>query len=115
MPIMDYYYIDIRTGASYQLKDLFLENKEYTAKINDMIASEITANLASSSPMYFPDSDKAIPELKNFKLDKDSLTIYFYPYDIAPYAAGFPEFLIPFKDISEYINEEGDFWKSFHE
>jgi hypothetical protein len=40
--------------------------------------------------------------------------IYFYPYEIAAYAAGFPEFEIPFEDLTDYIDTEGAFWKSFH-
>jgi hypothetical protein len=42
------------------------------------------------------------------------LYIYFTPYEIAPYAAGFPTFKIPFTQILNIIDEEGEFWKAFN-
>jgi hypothetical protein len=64
--------------------------------------------------MYFPENFHGIAIDQYFKLEKDAISIYFYPYDIAAYAAGFPEFLIPFDDISEYINKTGAFWNAFN-
>lgn len=115
MPIMDYYFIDLTTGAPYQLKDLFLEGSDYTTRINQMITDEIQADSESGESMYFPESFLGISDTQYFMLAEDSITIYFYPYDIAAYAAGFPEFVIPFTDIDEYINKDGAFWKAFHQ
>lgn len=115
MPIRDYYYFNINTGTSYQLKDLFLEGSDYAAKINEMIIDEINTDVASGESMFFPESFTGITETQYFMLDENAVTIYFYPYDIAAYAAGFPQFVIPFTDIDESINKEGDFWKAFHQ
>jgi hypothetical protein len=115
MPIMDYYYIDMTTGVSYQLKDLFLEGSDYAAKINQMITDEMNADIESGESMYFPETFTGITDTQYFMLDEDALTVYFYPYDIAAYAAGFPQFVIPFTDIDEFINKEGAFWKAFHQ
>jgi hypothetical protein len=49
-----------------------------------------------------------------FFISDGELNIYFEPYEIAPYAAGFPTFAIPFHDISSIIDHDGDFWRSFH-
>jgi hypothetical protein len=114
MPIMDFFYIDIRTGVFYQLKDLFIEGSDYAAKINEMITDEINTQIAADQSSFFPDTFLGIAKDQFFKLDKDSISIYFYPYDIAPYAAGFPEFLIPFSDIIDYIDRDGAFWNSFN-
>lgn len=115
-PFDFYYYIDIRTGVFYKFKDLFIEGKDYAIKINDMISSEVKKDLTSEQPRFF-DGDagfKGISEEPLFILDKDAVTIYFTPYEIAPYASGFPEFLIPFADIASFINKNGDFWNSFN-
>lgn len=111
MPIMDYFYIDINTGTFYQLKDLFLADSDYKTKINEMITDEITA--APEESMFFPETFTGISENQYFRLEEDAFIIYFYPYDIAAYAAGFPEFTIPFEDVMEYIDTNGAFWNCF--
>lgn len=45
---------------------------------------------------------------------EDKLAIYFEPYEIAAYAAGFPTFYIPYDEMIDIIDTEGEFWKSFH-
>lgn len=115
-PFRFFYYIDIRTGSFYHFKDLFTEGSDYSSKINEIISAAISKDLESDYSMYY-DGDmgfSSIPEEPLFMLDNKAITIYFAPYDIAPYAAGFPEFLIPFEDIENYINKNGDFWKSFN-
>lgn len=114
MPIRDYYHININTGAFYELKDLFLENSDYKTKINQMISNEITSDLKSGESMFFEGSFTSITDDQHFYLQDDAVVIYFYPYDISAYAGGFPEFVIPFEDVSQYINTSGDFWKTFH-
>ncbi|MFT4144210.1 MAG: WG repeat-containing protein [Mobilitalea sp.] len=113
MPLMDYYFIDIRSGVQYTLKDLFKTDTDYITKINELISDEFSANSADDNSMYFDDVFKGITENQYFKLEADALIIYFYPYDIAAYAAGFPEFTIPFIDIMDYIDTNGAFWNSF--
>jgi len=47
-------------------------------------------------------------------VSEDALYIFFAPYDIAPFAAGFPTFRIPYSEIEGMINKQGAFWKAFH-
>ncbi len=114
MPIMDYHYIDLQNGNLYTLKDLFIQNSDYILTLNNIIKAQIVADNASDSIHYFENGFKGISPEQPFILNDHSLTIYFSPYDIAPYAAGFPKFEIPFDDINQYINMDGSFWKSFH-
>lgn len=114
MPIRDYFYFDIKTGVSYEFKDLFKADSDYISKINELIHAELAEKEATEDFMIFPDSFTGISENPNFILTKDSVSIYYYPYEIAAYAAGFPEFLISFEDIKEFIDTNSDFWKSFH-
>ena len=113
MPIRDYIFIDTVSGAFYQLEDLFPEGSDFAAAINTLISEEIKADIAAGDSMYTENSFAGITESQYFRLEEDALIIYFYPYDIAAYAAGFPEFTIPFEDIDGLINKDGNFWKSF--
>lgn len=49
-----------------------------------------------------------------FRLEGDGITVYFDVYEIAPYAAGMPEFHIPYSEIMNLIDTQGNFWKSFN-
>ncbi|WP_251860030.1 WG repeat-containing protein [Clostridium sp. Marseille-Q2269] len=112
MPTKIYTKIDLTTGRFYELQDLFKKNSNYVQVLSDIIAEQI-----KNDPQYayiFPDSYKGIKEDQPFYVLQDALYIYFNPYEIAPYAAGFPTFKIAFRDIMDIINEEGQFWQSFN-
>ncbi|WFR57720.1 WG repeat-containing protein [Anaerocolumna sp. AGMB13025] len=112
-PLNFYYFINVKTGEFYQLKDLFKSNSSYAKKLETIIAKQMKAN-TKSGMVYFADSKGLIGKDQFFYISKDSLMIYFDPGAIAAYAAGFPKFEIPFKDINSIINTEGSFWKAFH-
>lgn len=115
MPIRDYIYIDLTTGEFYELKDLFKEDSNYVKVISDSINIQMQDRIKNDSDaMFFEDSFKEINENQYFILTEDSLIIYFYPYDISAYAAGFPEFEIPYEELKDIINYDGELWKAFH-
>lgn len=113
MPIKEFYYIDTTNGTFYTFKDLFLADSGYVQKINEFITAEINDQSKKENAMFFPDTFKGISESPYFMLSENALTIYFTPYEIAAYAAGFPEFKIPFEDIYDYIDFNGAFWNAF--
>jgi hypothetical protein len=112
MPVQKYAHINLQTGENYHLKDLFKKNSPYIKVISEIIADQIKSNDKYS--YVFPDSYKGIKSDQPFYINEDGLNIYFEPYEIAPYAAGFPTFTIPFEEVTELINQNGPFWKSFH-
>jgi len=114
IPIMEYYHININTGKFYDLDDLFLLDSDYENRLNEIINSKIAEEVASGESFLDPESFKGIRNDQDFYLTKNSLVIYFTPYEIAAFAAGFPEFEIPFAEIEDLINKEGEFWKSFN-
>lgn len=112
MPTEIYPHVDLVSGKLYQLKDLFKPGSNYVKVLSDIIGNQI-----KNDPQYsyvFPDTYKGIKEDQPFYVKEDALYIYFTPYEIAPYAAGFPTFRIPYAEIMPIINTESAFWKSFH-
>lgn len=116
MPSQDYLYIDLKTGVFYQLKDLFKPDSNYADKLASLVknqmlldnrVSTITGGLA-----YF-ETDVTVSDDQYFILGNDSIKVYYYPYEIAAYAAGFPEFEIPYGQISSIIDTKGAFWNAF--
>lgn len=112
MPSEIYAHIDLTTGGLYSLKDLFKPGHDYVKVLSNIIDQQI-----KNDPRYsyvFQDSYKGIKDDQPFFIGKDVLNIYFEPYEIAPYAAGFPTFKIPYRDIINIINTSGDFWRAFN-
>lgn len=112
MPVRKYAHINLQTGSFYQLKDLFKSGSNYVKVISDIIANQIENNEEYS--YLFPDAYKGIQPDQPFFISENALNIYFAPYEIAPFAAGFPTFTIPFKQLNNIIAKDGSFWRSFH-
>lgn len=107
--VWDNIYINIRNGKAYTIDDLFKSPYEARRRL----AEKVTEAIWEDRDAYL--EDHVEPEqINSFKINNDGLIIYFGEYEIAPYAAGMPSFNIPFSEIMDLIDTEGDFWKSFH-
>lgn len=91
---------NLNSGSRVTLCELFV-NSEF--KILDYfkknIMEQIKQNKEKEEFMYFDDYSKRIAEyfdINNFYLTPEGVIIYFQQYDLAPYASGIPEFLIPY-------------------
>jgi len=116
MPSSEYVHIDLKTGQFYQLKDLFKTGSGYEQKLNELILAQMRKDAEELG--IFPEAAEQFAGIRgdhDFYIDNDTLNIYFYPYDIGPYAAGFITFQIPFADIQGLIDQNGAFWQAFHE
>lgn len=112
MPTQIHPNINLVNGKFYELKDLFKADSSYVKVLSDIIAEQI-----KNDPQYsyiFPGEYKGIEENQPFYVKEDALYIYFAPYEIAAYAAGFPTFRMPYTEIMSIINKEGEFWRSYH-
>ncbi|NMO95680.1 WG repeat-containing protein [Paenibacillus lemnae] len=112
MPSIVYAIIHLSDGQLYELKDLFKPNSNYVQVLSGIVGDQI-----KNDPQYayvFPDTYKGISPDQPFFVSEDALHLYFNPYDIGPYAAGFPTFTIPFAQIKDIIDMEGSFWRAFH-
>lgn len=112
MPSKTYVNINLINGSFYELGDLFKKDSDYVKRLSDIIGQMI-----KTDPQYdyvFPGSYKGISPEQPFYVQEDVLSIYFTPYEIGPYAAGFPTFKIPFTEIIDIIDTKGEFWLSFH-
>ncbi|GAA3411143.1 WG repeat-containing protein [Paenibacillus hodogayensis] len=112
MPSREYVHVNLLNGDMYALKDLFKAGSPYVNRISDIIRKRIATDPAYS--YVFPGSFKQIAPDQLFYVTGDALHIVFPPYEIAPYAAGFPTFTIPYAELADIIDTSGAFWKSFH-
>lgn len=84
------YNINIKTSEYIELKDLFIRDFDYESYINKEIKKQIDKNPEN----YFPNSFKGIKKDQKFYIENNKLVIHFPYYEIAPYVAGMPEFII---------------------
>lgn len=91
------YNIDLKNGQDIALKDLFLSGYDYRTALNTLISEQI----AAEPDMYFTGDMgfKGITDDQRYYIQNGFLVVYFSQYEIAPYAAGFPEFKIPLADL----------------
>lgn len=86
------------TGRRIQLTDLYSHDIMIRKKILVWIENKISEMLKISPATFFDDYAKRLQDtlnLNSFYLVPNGIVIYFQQYDIAPYVARFPEFLLP--------------------
>ena len=113
MPTEETYHINLITGEFYKLSDLFKGNSNYLDKLNKMVKEQMVQRQSEGKGIYYVDEFKGIREDQNFILFKDYIQLYFYPFEVAGQADGFPRFNIPYEDIEDIMNMDSDFWWSF--
>lgn len=87
------YNIEETSGIEMQLKDIFKGNYK------DVINKEISRQISKDPDRYFSGKDgfNGIGDNQNFYIKNNKVVIYFGLYEIAPYASGISEFIIPNK------------------
>ena len=100
------YNIDIKNGKFISLKDLFKEEIDYKSIINEEIRSQIEDLIKSNEENKGVYEFKSISDNQKFYIQDDNLVIYFDLYEIAPYAAGIPEFMININKIDHILKPE---------
>lgn len=100
--------IDVKNCKLITLKELFKANVDYKQILNPEIARQIKLKEASGEQFFFQGDMgfKTISDTQPVYIKGDYIVICFDQYEIAPYAAGFPEFEIPISQLQSYINED---------
>lgn len=88
------YTVDIRTGTSYALKDLFIPGADYVGLISGEIKKQIDAQGLATLGEF-----SRIRDDQDYYINDGDLVVYFQQYELMPYAFGFPEFRIPLDSL----------------
>jgi hypothetical protein len=90
------YNVDVSGGRLLILRDFFPNRDNYLADIKAKIKESL--HTGPESECYFPDASETIDAYQGdfpFYISGKNVVIFFHPYEIACYAAGFREFEIP--------------------
>jgi hypothetical protein len=101
---------DATTGEKIKLSDLLVA--DYKSRLDEIGEKKfrevrrLTADMSLSEAGFnFKDGTFTLND--NFYADKDGLTFYFNPYEIAAYAVGPTEFTLSYSDIKSLIKADG--------
>jgi len=89
------YNYDLTTGKPLGYKDLFKKGTDY----KKVIVEEIVKSIQENPDIYFPDAVETVrnfTDAQPFYLTEEGIVVIYGQYEIAPYAAGIREFLIPY-------------------
>jgi inhibitor of cysteine peptidase len=97
------YTIDIKTGVSYALKDLFQPGTDYVSLLSAEVRRQIDERgLTTIGIAPFT----KIREDQDFYIYDGNLIVYFQQYELMAYAYGFPEFKIPMASLKSVLIPE---------
>lgn len=104
------YFINInpKTGDEFTLDNLLMPDyNEAITRLGNRIFRETRElpDTASLSENYFEFPEDKFELNKNYGFKKEGIVFYYNNYEIAPYAAGPTEVLIPYRDLREWIRE----------
>lgn len=88
-----------QNGKRVGMDSLFPENFDYEGFVMGEVVAQIREQMENGG-MYFENYEQNVADTfqkENFYLTEYGLTVYFQQYDIAPYAAGIPQFLLPYR------------------
>ncbi|MCZ8520426.1 MULTISPECIES: stalk domain-containing protein [Paenibacillus] len=85
------YTFDLKTGELLTLKAAAADHPDYVSIINRTIQNNI-----KDTELYLLTPFETIQPDRNYYLSHEGIVIYFQQYEYTPYAAGMPEFIIPY-------------------
>jgi hypothetical protein len=97
---------DLVHGRTGEIKDLFTE----PAKAYEFFEKYCTADLTKPDfPLFEEGLEPNEKNFRNWNLTEKGLRLSFDPYDVAPYAAGPQEVLVPFRELRGLVNKTDAF------
>lgn len=111
MPGIISLHVNLDTGEAITLGDLLDPDKmpQGLAFLSDYVTGIIQHDKDEIG--YFVESVEVTPD-SFYRLTKDGLELYWAPYELASYAAGFRDFLVPWADLKPYMEVGGEAWKA---
>lgn len=104
MPYWVPYNFDLETGELLKLSDIVANSEE---EFKEIVTAQFEKMYAVDPGIYWDDAVDCVYEWTTFEslfyLKEDGLVIYYGPYDLASYAAGFQEIVVPYELLDLYI------------
>ena len=104
MPYWVPYNFDLETGEQLKLSDIVANSEE---EFKEIVTAQFEKMYAVDPEIYWDNAVDSVYEWTTmeslFYLKEEGLVIYYGPYDLASYAAGFQEIVVPYELLDLYI------------
>jgi len=102
---------DIKTGEKIDWRQIFLMNSDFFQKISELSFKNLKEKLTTGETPLSNDEwikEGTAPNEENYNTNvgftENGLLIIFQQYQVAPYAAGPQEVIIPYQNIENFLN-----------
>ena len=105
-----FYNFDVKTGNLITINDLLQEGFELPLRtIAEPIfrAKYLEEGMSKYSEAGFYFEEDVFTLTDNFAITKEGLKFVYNPYEVAPYAMGQQEILIPYKNLADLVKKDG--------
>lgn len=104
MPYWEPFTFQLQSGQQLVLSDIIGNSEE---ELKDIVTKHFAEMINAAPEDYWENAEELVREeislASNFVLTPEGIKFYFLPYDIAPYAAGFPEVTVPYEEFDMKI------------
>jgi len=101
MPFWVGYTFDLETGQELMLSDIIAEDD---VAIKEIVTKYFTELYNMDPDAYWEDADEIVREsaslMSPFYLSEEGIVFFYGPYELAPYAGGFPEVVVPYSEFN---------------
>jgi len=92
--------INLQTGRTYKLSDLFAEGADYSERLGEVVRRE---GAKRKLPLW---GFKEVRPDSAFYLTDEGVMLFFQPYEIAPYSEGIVRIFISYRDLADILQPE---------
>lgn len=101
------YTYDLQRGEPIRLEQLFLPSVDYLGLIAAYCQGELARRDIGFDALFMTGADPTPENYRNWNITPDGLLISFDPYQVAAYAAGPQEVLLPYAELNAIIDPNG--------
>ncbi len=101
------YTYDLQRGEQIRLEQLFLPGANYLGLIAAYCQQELSRRDIGFDTLFVTGADPAPENYRSWNITPNGLLISFDPYQVAAYAAGPQEVLIPYAELNSIIDPAG--------
>jgi len=95
---------DLEKGERMDLADFFIENSDFLERISDYSVNLLMQDQFADEEWIREGAGKNLDNFQRFILAENSFIFYFPPYQVAPYAVGEQQVIVPFSELKDILN-----------
>lgn len=110
MPSEQSIILNVKTGDTYTLKDLFQPGSDYLTEVSNIVRNEDTKHVLDTFGKF-----TGVTATDEMYLTSQGFVVYFAPYEWASFAQGFLYYPVSYDRVSNIPNNQSAFFKALND